>query len=37
MSRRDTLSAAEQSDYLVMPKTSPIINNLDPRGEELEE
>jgi len=37
MSRRDTLSVAEQSDYLVMPKTSPIINNLDPRGEELKE
>ena len=36
MSKRDTLSIEEQSDYVLMPKTSSIINNLDPRGEELE-
>ncbi|PPR79920.1 MAG: putative MFS-type transporter YcaD [Alphaproteobacteria bacterium MarineAlpha2_Bin1] len=35
MSQRDSLSADMQSDYVAMPKTSPIINNLDPRGEEL--
>ena len=35
MSKRESLSVAEQSEYIVMPKTSPIINNLDPRGEKL--
>ena len=35
MSQRNTLSVDIQSDFVVMPKTSSIINNLDPRGEDI--
>tara|TARA_B100001559_G_scaffold296016_1_gene278854 strand:- start:190 stop:1416 length:1227 start_codon:yes stop_codon:yes gene_type:complete len=35
MSQRETLSAEEQTDFVVMPKTSSIINSLDPRSEDL--